>query len=49
VRPHVDELLAEAKRIEASSANAALEEFAGSLDEDSYPPGYLERERRGWP
>jgi hypothetical protein len=29
-------------------ASDAIDELAGSLDERSYPPGYLEREREGW-
>jgi hypothetical protein len=30
------------------SAAHAIEEFGGTLDQHSYPPGYLEREREGW-
>jgi hypothetical protein len=49
VRPRVGELLAEAERVErAATPEDSIEKFAGSLDERSYPPDYLEEERRGW-
>jgi AbrB family looped-hinge helix DNA binding protein len=35
-------------RIELVKTDDLIEEFAGRLGEDAYPPGYLEEVRRGW-
>ena len=36
-------------RIEIVKAEKLVDEFAGRLDARSYPPGYLENVRAGWP
>jgi AbrB family looped-hinge helix DNA binding protein len=35
-------------RIELVKSDELIDEFAGSLDETTYPFGYLENVRRGW-
>lgn len=36
-------------RIELVKTEELIEEFAGRLDSATYPPGYLEDIRAGWP
>jgi AbrB family looped-hinge helix DNA binding protein len=36
-------------RIELIKTEELIEEFAGRLDSTTYPPGYLEDVRAGWP
>jgi AbrB family looped-hinge helix DNA binding protein len=35
-------------RVELVKTEDLIAEFAGRLDDASYPPGYLEEVRRGW-
>jgi bifunctional DNA-binding transcriptional regulator/antitoxin component of YhaV-PrlF toxin-antitoxin module len=35
-------------RIEVVKSGDLVDEFAGSLDETVFPPGYLDEVRRGW-
>jgi len=35
-------------RIAVVKTDALLEQYAGSLGDDVYPPGYLEEVREGW-
>ena len=36
-------------RIELVKTSELIDEFAGSLDDSVYPPGYLAEVRQGWP
>jgi len=35
-------------RVELVKTEDLVERYAGSLDETTYPPGYLDEVRRGW-